>query len=180
MDVLRCNAALLMKILQVVFTRQSCRFPLFPLCRRRRKGNAKRWCVFLNAWLKKHHISISYYFSDASAGTIKLSAGIDYFDSLFWLSWTSPLMSKTTCSRKVESVRWLDGDWKNTHRRFCRWRDKKIWAGLLDALISDPDFEWLMIDAMHTKVHTHAAGAKGGNQAMGVTKGGWIVSGISL
>lgn len=64
------------------------------------------------------------------------------------------------------------GDWKNTHRRFCRWRDKRIWEKLLEQIICDPDFEWLMIDASHLKVHHHAAGAKGGNQAMGRTKGG--------
>jgi len=66
------------------------------------------------------------------------------------------------------------GDWKNTHRRFCRWRDKRIWEKMLEALIDDPDFEWLMIDASHVKVHPHACGAKGGNQAMGRTKGGSI------
>ncbi|MCW7761982.1 IS5 family transposase [Photorhabdus luminescens] len=65
------------------------------------------------------------------------------------------------------------GDWKNTHRRFCRWRDKGIWEGLLEQLITEPDFEWLMIDASHIKVHPHAAGAKGGNQDMGRTKGGF-------
>ena len=27
-----------------------------------------------------------------------------------------------------------DGDWKNTHRRFCRWRDKGIWKALLESL----------------------------------------------
>ncbi len=64
------------------------------------------------------------------------------------------------------------GDWKNTHRRFCRWRDKGIWESLLEMLIDDPDYEWLMIDASHVKVHPHAAGAKEGNQAMGRTKGG--------
>jgi transposase len=64
------------------------------------------------------------------------------------------------------------GDWKNTHRRFCRWRDKGIWEGLLERFIDAPDFEWLMIDASHTKVHPHAAGARGGNQAMSRTKGG--------
>jgi transposase len=64
------------------------------------------------------------------------------------------------------------GDWKNTHRRFCRWRDKGIWEQLLEELIRDPDYEWLMIDASHIKVHPHAAGAKGGNQSMGLTKGG--------
>ena len=64
------------------------------------------------------------------------------------------------------------GDWKNVHRRFCRWRDKRIWERILDALIEEPDFEWLMIDASHIKVHPHAAGAVGGNQDMERTKGG--------
>ena len=64
------------------------------------------------------------------------------------------------------------GDWKNTHRRFCRWRDKGIWEGLLEQLVDDPDYEWLMIDASHIKVHPHAAGAVGGNQLMSITKGG--------
>ena len=27
------------------------------------------------------------------------------------------------------------GDWKNTHRRFCRWRDRGVWAGLLEAVM---------------------------------------------
>jgi hypothetical protein len=34
-----------------------------------------------------------------------------------------------------------------------------------------PDYEWLMIDTSHCKVHPHAAGAKGGNQDMSRTKG---------
>jgi len=64
------------------------------------------------------------------------------------------------------------GGWKNTHRRFCRWRDKGVWEGILEALIDEPDYEWLIIDASHIKVHPHAAGARGGNQDMGRTKGG--------
>ncbi len=64
------------------------------------------------------------------------------------------------------------GDWKNTHRRFCRWRDNGAWEALLEQLIDEPDYEWLMIDASHIKVHPHAAGARGGNQAMSLTKGG--------
>ena len=64
------------------------------------------------------------------------------------------------------------GDWKNTHRRFCRWRDKGVWEALLERIIVDPDFEWLMIDASHCKAHPHAAGARGGNQGLGRTKGG--------
>jgi transposase len=64
------------------------------------------------------------------------------------------------------------GDWKNTHRRFCRWRDKKVWENILQELIHEPDYEWLMIDASHAKAHQHAAGAVGGNQDIGLTKGG--------
>jgi len=64
------------------------------------------------------------------------------------------------------------GDWKNTHRRFCRWRDAGRWENILEALAQNPDYEWLMIDASHCKVHPHAAGAVGGNQDMERTKGG--------
>ena len=66
------------------------------------------------------------------------------------------------------------GDWSNTHRRFISWRNKGVWEKLLELLIDQPDYEWLMIDASHCKVHPHAAGAKGGNQDMGRTKGGSI------
>ena len=64
------------------------------------------------------------------------------------------------------------GGWSNTHRRFIRWRNKGVWEKLLEILIDEPDYEWLMIDASHCKVHPHAAGAPGGNQAMSRTKGG--------
>lgn len=66
------------------------------------------------------------------------------------------------------------GDWKNTHRRFTRWRDKGIWESLLNIVMDEPDFEWLMIDASHVKVHPHGAGSLGGNEEMGRTKGGSI------
>ena len=64
------------------------------------------------------------------------------------------------------------GGWKNTHRRFCRWRDKGVWEHLLEILVAEPDFEWLMIDASYIKAHPHATGARGGNQDMRRTKGG--------
>ena len=64
------------------------------------------------------------------------------------------------------------GGWKNTHRRFCRWRDDGHWEKLLEQLIQEPDMEWLMIDASHIKAHPHAAGAIGGNEEIGLTKGG--------
>ena len=64
------------------------------------------------------------------------------------------------------------GGWGNTHRRFIRWRDAGVWERLLEALIDDPDMEWLMIDATHIKVHPHAAGAVGGNEDRARAKGG--------
>ncbi len=66
------------------------------------------------------------------------------------------------------------GDWKNTHKRFCRWRDKGVWERLLEELIDNPEFELLMIDAGHIKVHPHGSGVRGGNQDMAKTKGGSI------
>jgi transposase len=64
------------------------------------------------------------------------------------------------------------GDWKNIHGRFSRWRDREVWKKLLDLLACDPDYERLMIDASHIKVHPHASGAVGGNQDMKRSKGG--------
>lgn len=64
------------------------------------------------------------------------------------------------------------GNWKNIHRRFCRWRDKGIWEHLLEIMILEPDFEWLMIDSTFIKAHKAAMGAVGGNQTINRTKGG--------
>ena len=64
------------------------------------------------------------------------------------------------------------GDWENIHRRFCRWRDNGVWEKLLEILINEPNFEWLMIDASYIKVHQDGTGTKGGNQDMERTKGG--------
>ena len=64
------------------------------------------------------------------------------------------------------------GDGCAAHRRFSRWCRKDVWAALQAALINEPDYEWLMIDANQNKVHQHGTGAAGGNQAVGRTKGG--------
>ena len=77
----------------------------------------------------------------------------------------------------LTGVPWRDlppdyGDWKNPHRRFCRWRDHGVWAGLLEAVMDDPDFERLMIDASYIKSHPHSARAGGGYQSITRTKGG--------
>jgi transposase len=64
------------------------------------------------------------------------------------------------------------GGWSNTRRRFTRWRDKGIGENLFELLIDDPGMEWLRIDASPVNVHPHGAGAAGGNEGMGHTKGG--------
>ena len=45
------------------------------------------------------------------------------------------------------------GTGRNTQRWFRRWRDRGVWARLLDSVTDDPDFEWLMIDTSYIKVH---------------------------
>ena len=42
----------------------------------------------------------------------------------------------------------------------------------MEIQIDEPDYEWLMIDTSHIKVHPHAVGAKGGNQDMSKINGG--------
>ncbi len=64
------------------------------------------------------------------------------------------------------------GDWKNTHRRFSRWRDKGVWEKLMEKLIGEHELEWIMIDATYLKAHMHAAGVRGGNQGIALSKGG--------
>jgi transposase len=64
------------------------------------------------------------------------------------------------------------GNWNSVAKRFRRWVKLGLWEAILEKLVDEPDYEWLMIDASHIKVHLHAAGAVGGNQDMGVTKGG--------
>lgn len=42
---------------------------------------------------------------------------------------------------------------------FFQWRDRELWEKILEALADDTDFEWLIIDASHVRVHPEIAGA---------------------
>jgi len=59
------------------------------------------------------------------------------------------------------------GNWITVYTRFRRWTLSGVWENLFNALVDDPDFEYVMIDATISKVHADAAGAKGGLRLMG-------------
>jgi transposase len=74
-----------------------------------------------------------------------------FIDAVFWVFRTG--------------ASWRDlppdyGDWKNTHRRFCRWRDKGLWEPLLEVLVNDPDHAWLITGANSAKAPPHDAQAR--------------------
>ena len=51
--------------------------------------------------------------------------------------------------------------WNNTFRRFSRWLKAGVWESLFRALADDPDFEYVILDAIIVRAHQHSAGAKG-------------------
>jgi putative transposase len=54
------------------------------------------------------------------------------------------------------------GNWNSVFQRFRRWAKKGVWQRVFNALIENPDFEYLIIDSTVVRAHQHAAGAKGG------------------
>jgi putative transposase len=54
------------------------------------------------------------------------------------------------------------GNWNNVFQRFRRWAKNGVWQRIFNALIENPDFEYLIIDSTIVRAHQHAAGAKGG------------------
>lgn len=52
------------------------------------------------------------------------------------------------------------GKWNTAYQRFSRWSKSGVWKQIFEALGSDPDVEWLMIDSTVNRAHQHAAGAK--------------------
>jgi transposase len=66
------------------------------------------------------------------------------------------------------------GDWKIVHQRFGRWAKSGVFERIFKLLASDPDNEYMMIDATIVRAHQHSAGArkKNGPQAIGRSRGG--------
>jgi putative transposase len=54
------------------------------------------------------------------------------------------------------------GHWNSVFQRFRRWAKKGVWERIFNALMENPDFEYLIIDSTIVRAHQHAAGAKGG------------------
>jgi transposase len=76
--------------------------------------------------------------------------------------------------RFVDAVLWLAragapwrdlpkefGRWNSVFQRFRRWAKKGVWGRIFNALVENPDFEYLIIDSTIVRAHQHAAGAKG-------------------
>ena len=58
------------------------------------------------------------------------------------------------------------GNWNSVFQRFRRWAKKGVWKSIFNALVEDPDFEYLIIDSTIVRAHQHAAGAKKGGAKM--------------
>lgn len=74
------------------------------------------------------------------------------------------------CLRVLRSgAHWCDlperyGRWKTVHRRFSRWCDAGVWERVFDALTTDRDNQYLMIDSTIVRAHQQAATGKGGHR----------------
>ena len=52
------------------------------------------------------------------------------------------------------------GYWKSTHQRFGRWAKGGVFERIFKLLASDPDNEYMMIDATIIRARQHSAGAQ--------------------
>lgn len=65
------------------------------------------------------------------------------------------------------------GGWSRVYKRFNAWSTAGKWLKVFQALVTDPDMEWIFIDGSYAKAHQHSAGAAGGmDQAIGKSRAG--------
>ena len=89
----------------------------------------------------------------------------NFLEAVFWIARTgSP---------------WRDlhedfGLWHRVYVRYNRWCHKGTWETVFQALTSDSDFEYLMVDGSITRVHQHGAPKKinQNQEAVGKSRGG--------
>jgi transposase len=52
------------------------------------------------------------------------------------------------------------GDWKIVFQRFNRWSKSGVFDRIFKLLASDPDNEYMMVDATIVRAHQHSSGAR--------------------
>lgn len=73
----------------------------------------------------------------------------NFFEAIFWMARTGAQW------RELPSKY---GKWNSIYWRFNAWSKKFIWAKLLEFCASDPDLEYIMVDATIVRAHSCAAG----------------------
>lgn len=65
------------------------------------------------------------------------------------------------------------GGWSKVYKRFNAWSVSGKWLKVFEALVVDPDMEWVFIDGSYAKAHQHSAGAASGtDEAIGKSRAG--------
>lgn len=65
------------------------------------------------------------------------------------------------------------GAWNKVYKRFNAWSASDIWRKVFEALVVEPDMEWVFIDGTCIKAHQHSAGASSkADEAIGKSRAG--------
>lgn len=67
--------------------------------------------------------------------------------------------------RYRSGIPWRDlperfGNFRVVHTRFSRWSKSGVWQRIFEALLSDSDNEYAMLDSTIVRAHQHSAGKK--------------------
>ncbi|MAC46757.1 MAG: IS5/IS1182 family transposase [Oceanospirillum sp.] len=65
------------------------------------------------------------------------------------------------------------GEWNSVYKKFNAWSVQGKWTRIFEAVVHDPDLEWVFIDGSYVKAHQHSSGAaKGLSSAIGKSRAG--------